>query len=114
MKPTDENIITEQQKSEAIYTLEMWAEQQGVKRSLIVITSERQGKDGNDLATSKAMHGNGIQLIGSIISACVSDTDRDFLRVFEKAVRLAKKVIDKNINIDNNEDDKPDSTVVQA
>lgn len=115
MKPTDENIIiTEQQKDEAVHTLELWANQQGVKRTLVVITSERQGKDGNNLAASKAMHGEPVQIIGSIMSACVSDTDREFLKIFEESARLAKKVIEQNINIEKDDHDQPDNTVAEA
>lgn len=105
-------VITDKERHEAFQTLEQWANQQGTQRSLIVITTELRSED--LLAVNKAIHGQVIQLIGSIISACADDASGDYLKIFRKAVEYAQRVIDKKININPDNNDEPDSTMAQA
>jgi len=107
-------VITDKERTEVVRTLEQWANQHGKKRSLLVITSERQGEDGDLLGVNKSMHGQVIQLMSSIMSACVDDKSGDYLKIFRESVECAQKVIDNNINIELDYNDKPDSTMAQA
>lgn len=109
-----EKVITNEERVEAVHTLEQWATQHGKERTLLVITSERQGEDGDFLAVNKAIHGQAIQVIGSIISMCADDKSGDVLKIFRKAAACAQEVIDKNINLEPDDNDKPDSTMAQA
>ncbi len=105
-------VITDKERHEAFRTLEQWANQQGKKRSLVVITTELQGEE--LLAVNKSMHGQAIQLIGSIISICAGDKSGDFIKIFRKGVEHAQRIIDKKININPDSNDKSDSTMAQA
>lgn len=107
-------VITNEERAEAVHTLEQWANQHGKERTLLVISSERQGDDGRFLAVNKAMHGRAIQVISSIISMCADDKSGDILKIFRNAAEYAQEVIDKNINIEPDDNDKPDSTMAQA
>lgn len=107
-------VITNEERSEAVRALEQWATQHGKKRSLLVITSERQGEDGDFLAVNKSLHGQVIQVMGSIISVCADDKSGEILKIFRKAAACAQEVIDKNINLEPDDNDKPDSTMAQA
>ena len=105
-------VITDKERNEAFRTLEQWANQQGTKRSLVVITTELQSED--LLAVGKSIHGQVIQLIGSIISVCADDASGDYIKIFRKGVECAQRVIDKKININPDNNDEPDSTMAQA
>lgn len=112
MKAT--KVITNEERAEAVRTLEQWATQHGKERTLLVITSERQGEDGIFLAVNKSLHGQVIQVMGSIISVCADDKSGEILKIFRKAAACAQEVIDKNINLEPDDNDKPDSTMAQA
>lgn len=58
------------------------------------------------------MHGNELQCIATVTSACISEKDDDFLRVFYRGVETAKIIIDKKLNKQDNE--QPVDTVAQA
>ncbi len=107
-------VIKEQQKLEAVRTLEQWATQQGKQRTLLIITSEKRGEDLDLLAVNKAVQGQALQLIGSIISICADDASGDLIKIFRKAVECAQQVIDGKFNISPDSDDKSDSTMAQA
>lgn len=109
-----EKVITNKERAEAVRTLEQWANQHGKKRTLLFISSERQGEDGDFLACNKSMHGQAIQVMCSIISMCTSDKSGEVLKIFRKSVECAQRVIDENINIEPDDNDKPDSTMAQA
>lgn len=105
-------VITDNERHEAVRTLEQWANQQGKQRTLVVITTELQSED--LLAVNKSIHGQVIQLIGSIISVCADDSSDDYLKIFRKAVQCAQQVKDKKINLNPDNNDEPDSTMAQA